>query len=41
MTTKVIGEALMFLLGLPLFAFQTSEMIGALIEFLAEYPYNK
>lgn len=38
MSYTIIGEALLYLLGLPLFAFQTFEMLQALIQFLAEWP---
>lgn len=34
--SKIMAETLLFLVALPLMAFQSIEMIGALIEFAAE-----
>jgi hypothetical protein len=38
---SIIGEAIFFLVGLPLFAFQTFEILQATIQFLAEYQNYK
>ncbi len=34
--TKMIGEVLLFLVGLPLMAYQSIEMLNALIEFVSD-----
>ena len=36
MVAKYIGEALLFLVGMPLFAYQTFESLHALAEVLAQ-----
>lgn len=35
-TYSIIGEAILFFVGLPLFAFQTFEMFQAFVQMLAE-----
>lgn len=37
MVKNLIGEVILFVVGIPLFLFQTFEILHALIEFIAEY----
>ncbi|WP_255433949.1 hypothetical protein [Ammoniphilus sp. CFH 90114] len=34
--SKVIGEAILFLVGLPLFGFQSVELLSSIMEFINE-----
>lgn len=40
LTTKIIGETLFFLIALPLMAFQTTEMLHALIDFVSDFTQH-